>query len=880
MFFVLKRTDSTTKSTKDTKRKFPLDSATPHHYKQLKAIIMDPDITCHLCGLAVGGSNLSQPVAGRTVYFCCPGCMFVFQVLFNSPEGFPEDYKNTELYKACVSAGLIPSEAGAGERFEAADVGSRSAQPNPHSGGREAAPPPRAAGESGPGMAEIREGLSREVSLRIEGMWCVACSWLIEHLLRRMDGVLSAGIFFFSDIARVKYMPHLIEPRQIMDSISRLGYRAVPVESAPDSAESADLVVRLGVSAILAMNIMMISMALYWGFFEEIGAEGAAYFSYALWALATPVVFYGGWPILRRAFWGIRHLTPTMDLLIAAGTLSAYVYSVAQMLRASPHVYFDTASTLVTLVLLGRFIELRARQKISAGITALFHAANTKARLVRDGREVWVSAERVRPGDAFRVLRGERVPVDGRVCSERAVVDESVITGESRPVEKPRGASVPAGALLLGADAEFEAERPGAESSLNQIVALIQEALSTKNRVELFADRAMRVLVPGVLALAGAVAAVLFLSSVPADEALLRALTVLVITCPCALGIATPLARVAAIARARASGILIRNPALFERTEGLREVIFDKTGTLTEGKYVLREIAVTDGPEDVALRRVASAEAKADHFLARETVRAARERGIELAETLSFEPIEGLGVVALTGCGEVIAGNRRLMVRYGLEMPGGLDARARLIEAGGATVVFFAWSGAVKGFLAFGDRVRENAAVAVSQLRERGISVSMVSGDSEETTRAVARELGIERCVGQALPKDKVDIIAEIQARGLRVAMAGDGVNDAAALARADIGITVGPGANLIRECADAAVLGDDPLKIPELLALSKLTFKVIRQNLFFAFIYNLLGIPLAAAGLLNPLLAAFAMFASSATVLGNTLRISRFGKA
>ncbi|MGO9315481.1 MAG: cation transporter, partial [Syntrophobacteraceae bacterium] len=291
------------------------------------------DNVCHLCGLPTGSSNISQPVAGRAVRFCCLGCMYVFQILYTSPEGIPEDYRNTELYRVCVSAGLIPSGV---------DEDKSPAPPQPHPAG----------GATASEMAQIEEGLSQELSIHIEGMWCVACSWLIEQLLRKMDGVLSAGIFFFSDIARIRYMPHLIQPEAIMKSISRLGYRASAVESPPDSGQSRDLIVRLGVSAILSMNIMMISFALWAGFFEEIGREGAAFFSYTLWVIASPVIFYGGWPILRKAFWSIRRWTASMDTLIAIGVLSAYFYSVISMLRGSLHVYFDTASMLVTLVLL------------------------------------------------------------------------------------------------------------------------------------------------------------------------------------------------------------------------------------------------------------------------------------------------------------------------------------------------------------------------------------------------------------------------------------------------------------------------------------------------------------------------------------------------
>jgi len=708
-------------------------------------------------------------------------------------------------------------------------------------------------------------------------MWCVACSWLIEQLVRKMDGVLSAGIYFFSDIAQIKYMPHLVQPQAIIENISRLGYKASSVESAPDSDQSRSLVVRLGISAILSMNIMMISFALWAGFFEQVGQEGAALFSYTLWVIATPVVFFGGWPILRRAFLGVRHRTATMDALVAISVLSAYFYSVAAMLRGSLHVYFDTASMLVTLILLGRFIELRAKEKVSHTITALFHAARGKVRILKDGRQIWTPSGNVSRGDLFLVFPGERVPVDGRILSGEAVMDESIISGESRPVSKGPGADVSAGSLLLNGEARFEADRPGSESSLSQIITLIQEALSTKNSFELFADRIMRFLVPAVLALAVFILIFLLISSVPADEALLRMLTVLVITCPCALGIATPLARVAAIARARASGILIRNPVALERADRIDVMIFDKTGTLTEGSYTLRHTVTPDSNAADALRRVASAEVKSDHFLAREIVKAARLQSLELEEVLSFEPREGLGIIARTNSGEVIAGSGKLMLNQGLEFSDELRGRAHAFEADGSTIVFFAWEGLVRGFFVFGDRLRENATEIISRLRSEGISVWVVSGDSEETTRTIALQAGADNFAGQKRPQDKVKIIEELHAQGKRVAMAGDGINDAAALACADFGITLGPGANLIRECSDAAILGDDLLKIGELIELSRFSFKITRQNLFFSFLYNILGIPIAAAGILNPLIAAFAMFASSVSVIWNASRISRF---
>lgn len=814
------------------------------------------DSRCHLCGLPAVGSNISQSIGGSDLHFCCPGCLYVFQILRNSPEGVPEDYRETELFRACVAAGLIPSP--------------ETGKINPASRSEPAGPVPA-------DITDIEEGLSQELSIRIEGMWCVACSWLLEQLLRKIDGVLNANVFFFSDIARIKYMPHAVQPEAIMKSISRLGYRALPIESSPDSGRTRGMVVRLGVSAILSMNIMMISFALWAGFFEEIGREGAAFFSYTLWVLATPVVFYGGRPILARAFQDVRRLAPTMDTLIAIGVLATYVYSIAAMVMGSIHVYFDTASMLVTLTLLGRFIETRAKEKISGSITTLFHAASGKVRTVRDGKETWAAPDMVSPGDTFLVFPGERVPVDGRVSSGAALLDESLITGEARPVKRERGSDVFAGSLLMDGNAEFEATRTGSESSLSQIIALIQEALSTKNRFEQFGDRVMRVLVPAVLALAALVAACLLARSAPPGEAVLRALTVLVITCPCALGIATPLARVAEIAKARASGTIIRNPAALELAGGLDIMIFDKTGTITEGNYSLRRTVTPGEDADRALRLVASAEAKSDHFLAQEIRKAAALKSLPLEGTFCFEPMEGMGVVAIIESGEVIAGTRALMRERGQEFSGEFDDQARRFEAAGSTVVFFAWDRVVRGFFVFGDSLKRNAKEIVSGLRADGVSVWVVSGDSEETTGAFARQAGADHFAGQMRPQDKAKIIKKLQAEGKRVAMVGDGINDAAALAGADIGITLGAGANLIRECSDAAILGDDLEKIPALLELARFSEKIIKQNLFFSFLYNAMGIPIAVAGILNPLAAALAMFASSLSVICNTSRISKF---
>jgi len=813
--------------------------------------------TCSLCGLPVGRSRLRQVVHGEQLCFCCLGCQTVFQIIFNDPEGPPGDFRNTEIYQACLASGIIPRDQ--------KDLAERQAM-QPETGLLDLTSP-----------LESEQDLARELTFRVEGMWCTACSWLIEQVAGRMHGVLQARVNFLSDLVQVKYLPHRVSPDDILQRISQIGYAPAFLDASDSSREKKSLLLRLGVSSILTANIMMISFALYFGFFQELGRSAIGYLSWPLWALATPVVFWAGYPILKRAAIGLRFGQPSMDTLIAVGALSAYFYSFAGMLRGSLHLYFDTASMLVTLVLLGKYIEAQAREKASGGITELYRLANRKVRLLLAGKERWVASGAVEPGADFLVLEGERVSVDGRIVSGRATVDESVLTGESRPVQKAVGDQVMAGALLLEGELRMQATRVGKESSLGQVIAMTQEALAAKTPVEILADRITRWLVPVVLLSATATALVLLSRHTPLEEALLRAVTVLVITCPCALGIATPLAKVASVAVGRANGILIRDTAALEKAKKLDVLAFDKTGTVTEGSFTLREIVTVSATRQEALRRVASVETGSDHFLAKEILRTARQSPLNLEQACHFESFEGLGVKGALGCGEVFVGNRQLMNNHGVDLPSSLEQRAVHFESKGSTVVFFGWDGGVQGLLSFGDRLKKAALPTFRELCRREISTLMVSGDSTETTRAVAYDLGITRAVGQALPKEKAAIIRELQERGHQVGMVGDGINDAAALAQADVGMATGGGANIIQEASAITIIGGSPATVLDVLDLSRLTTEIIHQNLFFAFFYNVLGIPLAVLGFLNPLVAVSAMFASSLTVIGNTLRISRF---
>ncbi len=805
--------------------------------------------TCCLCGIPVGRSKVNEVLDRQTFSFCCPGCRQIFLLLFNSPGGLPSNFRDTELYRACVEAGIIPRQENGRE-------------PSPTS--EEVPFPPL------------------NLALKVEGMWCPSCSWLIEEVLRRTRGIAEAQVSFLSDIIQVKYFPHILSPQEITSRISRLGFRPLPFEEAPAGIpEKRNLLIRLGISGILTANIMMVSAALYFGFLQDLTPKVIAYFSYPLGLLAAPVVFYGGLPILRRGWAGARFGAPSMDTLISVGALAAFFYSVLQTARGSLHLYFDTAAMLITFVLLGKYIESYARDKVAAGITELYNLSRLKARISRSSlmggvKEKWVSSEGLSPGDEFLVWAGERISLDGRVVSGQGEVDESILTGEARPIRKKSGDEVMGGTLLLNGDLTIRTTRVGAESSLGQMIALMQDALARKNPAEVLADRITHWFVPAIVLLAFVTSLYLAFSQRSLEEALLRGLTVLLISCPCALGLATPIVKLAVMGLARKQGILIRDPGVLERACRLDTVVFDKTGTLTEGKFSLQHIFTTDGKEDEALARISALESRSDHFLAREVVRRAREKSSTPYEVIDFEFLEGKGVKGRVRGDLVWAGNRRLLNALKPESALEVEEKAIAFEKEGRTVVFFGWGKELKGFLVFGDRLRKGIREMVEKLRSRSIPARIVSGDGEETTAAVAEEAGIRDPFGQALPQDKVVYIRTLQDEGYHVGMVGDGMNDAPALAQADVGFAVGTGTHILREASDFTFLAQDPTKVLQALTLSKLAMKAIRQNLFFAFFYNCLAIPLAMAGFLNPLIAVAAMFVSSLTVIGNAVRISR----
>jgi heavy metal translocating P-type ATPase len=714
-----------------------------------------------------------------------------------------------------------------------------------------------------------------DLILKVEGMSCTACASVIDSMLQKTEGITEVKTHFLTDMVQVKYLPHLITPGEILEKISSLGYHPSPFqEQTEHDAEKRNLLLRLGISALLSANVMMIAYALYGGFFQELSQSSIWFLSLPQLILATPVIFYGGYPIFKRTLAGLLQGKSTMDTLIATGALSAYGYSMIQMTRGSIHLYFDTAAMLVTLVLLGKYIEARARHNVSSGILELYSYASKKVRLSSGS---WETIETVRPGDEFQVLPGERCPLDGRILSGAGAIDESILTGEARPLKKRVGEEVLSGSMLLDGELRLAALRAVQDSALGQTIKLMQEALTKKIPAELISDRLMGWLVPAILGLSVITAGYLVYQGATFDKAMLRALAILVITCPCTLGIAIPLAKVAFIRKAHERGIIIQDPAALEKVRELDTLVFDKTGTLTEGNFLLREIITEGLDETEALRLAASVEAGATHFIGRAIVGQAHHATLEFEKVADFEELQGLGVKGRVNGKEIAVGNRQLVEGQGVILLPELKQKAENYELQGNTVIFLGIGKKGQGVLVLGDALKVSSRKALDAVQARGIAIWLISGDSSATTQAVALQAGIARFQGQSFPRHKGQIIKDLQQEGKRVGMVGDGINDAAALVQADVGIAMLTGTNFALGSADIHLLGGDPLRVLDVMDLSAQTISAIRQNLFLAFIYNVLAIPLAMSGLINPLIAVTAMFASSLTVIGNTLRIVRF---
>ncbi len=800
---------------------------------------MHLDQPCDLCGTPALTGACSRAFLGEERTFCCRGCLNVYAILVESGAvAAGEDLRTSEVYLQSLKLGLIGSQEE----------------------GRPAIPPD----------AEIREDL-----YQLSGMWCTSCGWLVEHALGREYGVVSADVLFTSDLLRVKYCPQFLPPGVIPERVESLGYQARPygTQQEGERKEWQDMILRLGIAFGMWMNVMLFSLVVYASFYERI-AEGARLaVPLILMALALPAVTYSAWPIHRLAWYGLRQGRLRLEALISTGVLAAYVYSVANAFLGGKHFYFDTACAIVTLMLTGKALERGAKERSARSIAMLHRLLPRKARIRVEGEERFVGIEALEPGLVFLVKAGERIPADGIVAAGESTVDESVLTGESEPRPRKPGDPVACGSLNISGVLEVRVTRANADSSLAQIVKSVEQALANRSDLERTVDRVSRLFIPVVLVISLATLAGCLAVGKPPTEAMLRAIAVLVIACPCALGIATPLATTAAVGAASRRGILIRDVGILEAFRKVDVVVLDKTGTMTEGAFKVRAASLE------GLDLLASLESYSEHPLGHAVVAYAREQGLQPRDATDLEIRQGMGLAGNVDGLRVAAGNRRMMELEGAEPAPEVTALASQWQAEGFTVIFLAVDGVPRGALALGDAPRRDAADLIRALKARGMKTILLSGDARSTTLHMGRLLGVDECLGEVPPSDKADAVKRLQAKGSVVAMVGDGVNDAQALAAADLGIALGSGADLAQHAAPIVLLGSGLLRIDDTFTESARTLRVIRQNLFWAFVYNVAGISLAITGVLNPILAAGAMVLSSLSVIGNSLRLGRAGR-
>ncbi|MBN1334897.1 MAG: copper-translocating P-type ATPase [Deltaproteobacteria bacterium] len=704
---------------------------------------------------------------------------------------------------------------------------------------------------------------------RVEGMHCAGCAAHVERALAGVPGVEKATV----NLANRRVTVHgVARAEDLVRAVREAGYDLGPLPRAERSEEApahtAEPVRRLAIAAALTAPVVVISMA-------HLAFPGSGVLQFAL---VTPVLAWAGRDVFRTAWRLARRGTANMDTLIATGSGVAYTWSSVQLFSGAggTDLYFETAGVIVTFFLLGRFLEDRARHRAQDAIRALAALEPDTARVERDGMEVEVPTADVRVGDRVVVRPGERIPVDGRVLEGGSTVDEAMITGEGLPVVRTIGDLVLGGTIARSGHLVLEVARVGEDTALGHIIRLVEDAQGTRAPIQRIADAVSARFVPGVLVVALITgAAWAFVGAGPVG-ALLPAVAVLVIACPCALGLATPVAILVGTGKAAEHGILVRSAEALERAQRIDTLVFDKTGTLTQGRPEVTGV-VWASPEDAGhLPLLATAERYSEHPLGEAVVRWAADQGVQPREAGSTSTVMGQGVVARIASHDVLVGNRRLLGAHGLDL-GALDAHVERLEAGGQTAVLAAVDGRLVAVLAVADPLDPMSSEAVGRLRARGLRLVLATGDHPAVAAAVARALAIDVVHAEATPEDKVDLVRRLQAEGHVVGMVGDGINDAPALAAADVSFAIGTGTHVAMETAAITLVHKDMARVAMAIDLSHATMRIIRQNLFWAFGYNAVGIPVAALGLLSPMFAAAAMALSSVSVVANALRLRRF---
>jgi Cu2+-exporting ATPase/Cu+-exporting ATPase len=780
------------------------------------------------------------------------GCFHVFEILKEMlGTDTPEVMQGHEFFQRMRAQGIIPSE---GSELAGLEEGLDE-------------PPEVPKGEE-----------SEERVLKVSGMWCPSCSWVIERSLRKREGVVSANASFSSDRVKITYLPRLVGPEDIAEVIRDLGYGIQETEGGEGQERSLRAeFIRLGISIFLTTNVMMISLGIYQGFLTDLSDVAVRMMGVPIFLMSTVVVFYGGFPILERAFRAARVGGFVMETLICLGALSAYGLSVHQLSRGSLHMYFDTASMLITLVLLGKFLESRIRYRATRGVEEIYELLPGKARVETEAGERYASIAAVASGDVVRIVEEEPIPVDGVVLSGEGRVDESKLTGEAALRTKRVGDTVMGASRLVSGAFRVQATAVGSASAIGRMIALMEEAMVQKNPAERLTDRIMAIFGPLVILVAFTTGTVLTTSGHPFEEAFVRMITVLVIACPCALGIAVPLARVAAIGRARKEGILIVDGDALERACRLTALVIDKTGTATRGNYQVIDVEGTEKRSSMDVLGLAAAvEAGSDHPVGRAIRRQAALVGAEPKGAVQAEELPGLGIDGVWEGEEILVGNETLMASRGIDVSGPWKEIADKGAHRGETVVFVSRGEEIWGIIRLGDTLRPDLPQAVAKLQARGLEVHLVSGDNIGATAHVAERMAVDRFKGGVLPSDKVEWVRHLQREGHRVGMVGDGANDAAALAVADVGFATGEAMTVTKNASDITILSFSGERLLSAMDLSYLTSRTVVTNLILAFAYNLLALPAALAGLVNPIVAVTAMLLSSLTVVGNSARIAR----
>ncbi|KOR76112.1 heavy metal translocating P-type ATPase [Paenibacillus solani] len=740
-------------------------------------------------------------------------------------------------------------------------------------------------------IEKLGYGTAKEtVDLQLIGMYCAACATKIEKVVSKMPGVSQANVNFALETARVEFNPAEVSLGDIQQRVEKLGYQAVPKQETLDQEGHRKEAItkqkrKLLISAILSLPLLW-AMVSHFSFTSWIWMPDLFMNPWFQLILATPVQFFIGKQFYVGAYKALRNKSANMDVLVSLGTSAAYFYSLyltidwavaGANLHHGPEMYYETSAVLITLVIMGKLFESLAKGRTSEAIKTLMGLQAKTALVIRDGQEMTIPVEQVMVGDHVLVKPGEKIPVDGKVVEGTSAVDESMLTGESIPVEKKAGDAVIGATINKNGRLMLEATKVGKETALAQIIKVVEEAQGSKAPIQRVADVISGIFVPIVVGIAIVAFLVWYFWVTPGNFAhsLEIAIAILVIACPCALGLATPTSIMAGSGRAAELGVLFKGGEHLESTHKIDTIILDKTGTVTKGKPELTDVEVNQLDEELFLQLVGSAEKSSEHPLAEAIVTGIEARGIRLPATEHFEAIPGYGIRAHVEGREVLVGTRKLMAQHHVPVDSVL-ARMSELETEGKTAMLAAVDGQYAGLVAVADTIKETSRSAVARLKEMGIDVIMITGDNERTAQAIAKQVGIDHVRAEVLPEGKADEVKKLQQQGKKVAMVGDGINDAPALAMADIGMAIGTGTDVAMEAADVTLMKGDLNSIPDAIYMSRKTMSNIRQNLFWALGYNSLGIPIAAIGLLAPWVAGAAMALSSVSVVLNALRLQR----